>query len=491
MLDKSFYEIFVNQAPNALAMFDKQMRYIAVSQMWMEDYKLVGQDIIGKTHYEVFPEIGEDWKKIHQTCLTGEINRCDEGLFLRADGTTQWITWDVRPWYDSDDTIGGLLMYTQDITKRKKSEEKLNLITQRLLLATKGSKLGIWDQDIPNDVLVWDDEMFRLYGISQDSFAGNFNSWIKLVHPEDRPLIQRRAENTMFRGEDFEVEFRVILPDKSIRFIRALAILQRDENGNPTRLVGTNVDITTQKEFEEVLRRVASLEAKSKEMEQLAYIVSHDLREPLLSIKGLVELLLIENKEQLTEEGKTFLDYIKQATLRMENLVNDLLDYSQLSKIKELKEVDCGKVIEMVCADLNSSIQSNNAKIIATDLPIIQGYPLEIQLLFQNLISNAIKFRKEALNPEIRIMSKKIRGGWEFELKDNGIGIHEKDQEKIFILFQKLHGKTKYEGTGIGLAHVKKIVELHNGQITVESEVNKGTIFRFTILTDSVYVENR
>lgn len=490
MLDKNLYEIFVNQAPNAIAMFDKEMKYIAVSQVWQADYKLEGQEIIGKSHYEVFPEIGADWKKIHQRCLEGEINRCEEGLFVRADGTRQWISWDVRPWYEIDKSIGGLLMYTQDITKRKRSEEQLNLINQRLLLATKGSKIGIWDQDIPNDILIWDDEMFRLYGISKESFGGNFGSWITRVHPEDRAIIQSKAEKTMRTGEGFEAEFRVILPDQSIRFIRALAIIQRSEEGVPLRLVGTNVDITAQKEFEKVLRRVASVEAKSKEIEQLAYIVSHDLREPLLSIKGLIELLRDNNTENLTEEGKGFLGYIDQSIVRMEDLINDLLDYSQLSKTKELKEVDCKEIIEMVCADLHSTIQSNNAKIVANDLPTIKCYSLEIKLLFQNLISNAIKFRKKDTCPEIKICSKKISGGWEFEVEDNGIGIHEENQKKIFVLFQKLHSKAKYEGTGIGLAHVKKIVELHKGGISVESEVDKGTIFRFNILTDSVPAEN-
>ena len=187
MLDKSLYEIFVNQAPNALAMFDKEMRYIAASEMWIKDYNLCGREVLGKSHYEIFPEIGEDWKKIHQECLNGAINRCQEAPFLRVDGTKQWIQWDVRPWYNAKNIIGGLLMYTQDITQHKKSEEKLHQITQRLLLATKGSKLGVWDQDIPNDVLVWDDEMLRLYGITKDEFAGNFEAWIMRVHPEDRP----------------------------------------------------------------------------------------------------------------------------------------------------------------------------------------------------------------------------------------------------------------------------------------------------------------
>ena len=289
------------------------------------------------------------------------------------------------------------------------------------------------------------------------------------------------------KGEaGFDTEFRIVLPDESIRHIRALAILQRDEKGNPIRLVGTNLDITEKIIAQKMLRRVAAIEAKSKEMEQFAYIASHDLKEPLMTIKGLVEILEQDHTANMNSEGKMFLSYVNQSVDRMEVLINDLLDYSQLSKTKELEEVDSHDIIRMIEVDLHSSIAANAAKIVLHSLPKLKVYPLEFKLLFQNLISNSIKFRKKDNNPEIVIQSKKICGGWQFEVSDNGIGIPQHDQERIFIIFQKLHGKSEYEGTGIGLAHVKKIVELHNGRIEVASDVNQGTTFRFSILTDDL-----
>lgn len=163
----------------------------------------------------------------------------------------------------------------------------------------------------------------------------------------------------------------------------------------------------------------------------------------------------------------------------MKTLVSDLLDYSRLGRKKELKKIDCNVLLEEVLADLYNSVKETQAVITADRLPIITGYVTELALLFQNLVSNAIKFRKKDTLPQIHIAAHKEGEYWQFSFRDNGIGIEEKYQERIFIIFQRLHNRTEYKGSGIGLAHCRKIVELHGGKIWFESKGGGGKYFLF------------
>ena len=174
--------------------------------------------------------------------------------------------------------------------------------------------------------------------------------------------------------------------------------------------------------------------------------------------------------------------YIVHASERMRILIKDLLDYSRIGRQKQLAKIDCNAVINTVLADLDVAIRESGAAIRAENLPVIKGYNTEIKQLFQNLLTNALKFRKKDINPEIRISSKPIQGGYEFRVQDNGIGIPEEHNERIFVIFQRLHTRTEYEGSGIGLSHCKKIVELHGGRMWVKSKPGEGSIFHFTIL---------
>ncbi len=222
------------------------------------------------------------------------------------------------------------------------------------------------------------------------------------------------------------------------------------------------------------------LELKNKELNQFAYIVSHDLKSPLNTITGFVNLIETKWAQSLHPKAKEVFSYIVGATQRMEKVITDILDYSGIGAKKNLGEIDCKKLLENTVKDLAADIQKANAQIELGELPKIKGYETELRMLFQNLISNAIKFRNPSIPPKISIYAEE-KDGWTFYIKDNGIGIAEKDQGKIFSVFQRLHPASEYEGTGIGLAHCKKIVELHKGSIGVESELGKGTTFYFSI----------
>jgi signal transduction histidine kinase len=233
------------------------------------------------------------------------------------------------------------------------------------------------------------------------------------------------------------------------------------------------------------------LERQNKELEQFAYVASHDLQEPLRTTSSFVDLLQQQYKGKLDEKADKYLDYIIHASGRMRVLITDLLEYSRIGAKKELQEVDCNAILNDVLTDLGQAIKETNADIITSSLPNIIGYPTEIKLLFQNLIFNAIKFRRKNVAPRIWIQASRKGHAWQFSFADNGIGIAKEHNERIFIIFQRLHTRSEYSGSGIGLSHCKKIVELHKGRIWLDSELGKGSTFYFTIPQNIISLTQR
>ncbi|MEJ7588503.1 MAG: two-component regulator propeller domain-containing protein [Ferruginibacter sp.] len=253
---------------------------------------------------------------------------------------------------------------------------------------------------------------------------------------------------------------------------------QRVRQQTQQLIKSTNEEQRARREVERVNE---DLERKNKEMEQFAYIASHDLQEPLRTTSAFMELLQQQYQGKLDEKGDKYFNFILEATERMKGLIKNLLDFSRIGNKKELERVDCDKVLHNVLADLGMAISEAGARIHHDRLPTINGYAIELKQLFQNLITNAIKFREKEIAPEITITAQEHGDYWEFAFKDNGIGIEEKHFEKIFAIFQRLHSQKEYQGSGIGLSHCKKIVELHHGRIWVVSIPKKGSTFYFTI----------
>ena len=225
------------------------------------------------------------------------------------------------------------------------------------------------------------------------------------------------------------------------------------------------------------------LTSANKEVEQFAYVASHDLQEPLKTVTNYVRLFQKQYQGKLDSDADIFLDIIIGATSRMQALIKDLLDYSRIGNDIDKTPVDCQKLVREVLYDLSKSIQDSKAVLHFEHLPVINGSLTGLKSLFQNLISNALKFRKGGSNPDplIRITAKDNNKEWLFKIKDNGIGIDKKYFHKLFVIFQRLHSKEEYHGTGIGLAQCGKIVELHGGKIWIESELGHGTTFYFTM----------
>lgn len=225
----------------------------------------------------------------------------------------------------------------------------------------------------------------------------------------------------------------------------------------------------------------ADLIAKNRELERFTSIASHDLQEPLRTIGNMTQLISRKYATNFDDQGKKILDYVTHATTRMTVMIKGLLEFSRIGNKRETVEVNCQEVVHTIVLDFDAALKAVQGTITVHELPKIKGNPVELRMLFQNLISNGLKFRKADTPPVIEISAKDNSTHVEFCIKDNGIGIEQADHEKIFMIFQRLNPLEQYEGTGLGLAYCRKIVELHGGKIWINSTKNVGSAFYFTL----------
>jgi len=266
-------------------------------------------------------------------------------------------------------------------------------------------------------------------------------------------------------------EYKILKKDGSYKWLKH-EIKCNVEKGY---ILGFVQDVT---ELKKTLRQLTS---KNKELEQFAYIAAHDLQAPLRTISGFSSLLLSNYGSTIDETGHDFLNFLISASTRMKEQVEGLLKYSKIGRSADIQEVNLNLLIKNILLDFDYQIKQDKAVINYDVLPIINGYHVELRMLWQNLISNAIKFQRTGVSPRISIKWKESNEFWYFSIEDNGIGIAKENIPIMFSIFTQLNTKDKYEGTGIGLANAKKIIDLHQGNIEVSSELGHGTTINFTV----------
>ena len=328
-------------------------------------------------------------------------------------------------------------------------------------------------------VRTWNKGAEHIKGYSSEEIIGHHFRIFYTYTDRKKGLPEKLLQRAVTFGKTNMEGWRV-KKDGTTFWANTVITALHDNNNKIIGFTKITKDLTDRKLIEDV-RQLAQ---KNKELEQLVYITSHDLQEPLSSITGFADILKQNYEEQLDEEGGKYVHYLIQSCSHMSKLIKALLDYSLIGRERKLERVDCNQLVSEVTENLYHTIHKNDARIIVEKLPKLDANYVELEMLFQNLIGNAIKFRKMDTAPEIIIKASKEKNVWKFSIHDNGIGIDEKFQERIFNIFQRLHSKSAFEGTGIGLAHCKKIVSLYGGKIWAESTPGKGSTFHFTIPCD-------
>lgn len=357
----------------------------------------------------------------------------------------------------------------------EESEKKLNL-------ALENGNIGTWEINPVTREITLDKRMGKMLNLQPPFLSISYETFEKVLHEEDvahtRDLIKKALKFHL----PFETVFRVKRGIGEFNFISAKAMVVKEREGNIFKMSGVCFDITDMKKgAEQVLFKLnEELLRSNQELQSFAYVASHDLKEPLRMVSNFTQLLLLRYGKILDQDGRDFIKFAVDGAKRMNAVINSLLEYSRLQSAGlNYSEVNMNNVVKQVCHYLDLQIKENGVNITVDDLPMLIADENQITHLFQNLLSNAIKFKSE--NPKINISSKALSNHYLFSVQDNGIGIDPQYFEKIFEIFKRLHTREVYEGTGIGLAFCKRIVERHDGKIWLESELGKGSIFYFTI----------
>jgi PAS domain S-box-containing protein len=409
---------------------------------------------------------------------------------IKKDNSRFYVDVNSAVLLDSGGNPASVLFVQRDITERKQNEESLKQVTMRLSLAAIAGGVGIWDYDLVNNNLLWDDQMFALYGVDKEHFGGAYNAWLDGVHPDDTARGDEEIQMAISGEKDFNTEFRVLWPDGTIRHIRALAIVQRDDSGDPLRMIGTNWDITAQKHNEQTLRMSEeTLRKINADKDKLFSIIAHDLRSPFNGFLGFTDLLVQDLDTFTQEEIRNIAKSMSFSATNLFRLLENLLEWSRMQQGLIRFNCDEAQLLPIVHGSMSTVLEPAKNKGIELSYDIPEGLTIfaDINMLLsviRNLASNAVKFTPKGGKI---IISAKVTGDHHVELsiRDSGIGMSSSMVENLFRLDVQTSRKgTEGEpSTGLGLILCKDFIEKHGGKIWVESEEGKGSTFRFTLPT--------
>ncbi len=515
-------QYIIKYDPNAIGVMDKELRYIFVSERFLNDYGITEKNVIGKSHYEIFPEIPERWKEVHKRVLEGETISADEDSFIRESGKMEYNRWECRPWYSTDGSIGGMILYSEVITKRKEVEsekERLNDQLFKLVTVIKELSTAYTEPEVYKIVASAARILANANGSAFVKKDGDFCFYIEEDSREPLwkggrfPLKQCITGWVMLNKEpafieDIYKDSRIPLELYKPTYIRSLAALPIfsenpkaafcsywDKNYSPTsnevQLLQTLADaaaislqnIELMNDLENrVKERTAQLESANRELEAFSYSVSHDLRAPIRAIDGFTRILTEDHSDSLGEDGLRVCKIIRDNTHKMGQLIDDLLSFSRLSRAEIQKsEVDMGTMANSVYHELTTPEMRKRISFSIDNLPFAYGDATMLRQVWVNLISNAIKFSSKNEFSQIEINCVLNEKYLIYCIKDNGVGFDMRYYRKMFGVFQRLHSIQDFEGTGVGLAIVQRVIHRHGGEVWAEGEVGKGAAFSFSL----------
>jgi PAS domain S-box-containing protein len=464
---------------------------VDVNQAWVDLYGYTRDEAVGRTSTDLGIIRDREGRKQSLADLQhqGSIRNL-ESTFCTKSGTACTILLNMDAI-----TLGGkryLLSTMQDITERKRAEEAFKERDEQLRNLIARSKDGIIITDEAGRITTWNQGMEDITGLAASDAMG-VPAWevqSRIVDEEwaglDYRARYRATWETVLREGAYQYSDRLLdvqvrTPNGDVRYIQQSVFTTQTSRGF---LVGSILrDMTTQRRGEEQLRKtIEDLQRSNDDLERFAYISSHDLQEPIRAIVSFTQLLERRYKGRLDPDADEYIRYLVSGGKRMQQLVQDLLEFSRVNTTgAEFRPTDTTAIVEDALAVLHSKAQENGAAITYDPLPRVIADATQLRQVFSNLICNAIKYRKPDVPPEIHISAQRQEDMVQFSVADNGIGIEPQYFDRIFVIFQRLHGMDQYEGTGIGLAIVKRIIDRHGGRIWVESEPGKGSTFHFTI----------
>ncbi|HJW25097.1 MAG TPA: PAS domain S-box protein [Rhodocyclaceae bacterium] len=416
------------------------------------------------------------------------------------DGSTRWLESIGSIFYDASGQAATMRGITIDITDRRAIEEALQRSKDDLELALRGADIGVWHWDARNNHVELSDRCRQLFGIPA-SDPLSFDRVLAAIHPDDRESVKELLRESLEKREEYRFEKRFLWPDGSLHWLECIGRdLYDEKTGQPVGIRGVSIDVTERKRFEEALQQSKehlegcvrertdqllqaneALERSNMELRQFAFIAAHDLQTPLRSINGFAQLLQREYRGRLDGQADAWLDQVVRSAQRMHELIRDVLTYSRLeSGGRVFEAVEFNQVFADVVQSLDAAIREAGGTVTRDELPAVLGDRTQLGQVLQNLVDNGLKYRGDE-PPRVHVSAARSGEEWVFSVRDNGIGIAEKHQERIFEIFRRLHTQQEYSGTGIGLAICRRIVQRHGGRIWVESRPGQGSAFHFSL----------
>ena len=370
------------------------------------------------------------------------------------------------------------------VVERQRAAEQLAASEQRFRSLATFAPVGILQADRQGNCIFVNQRWQELAGLSQGEARGS--GWARALHPDDRERVVEAWYAAAQHGQPFAMEYRYQRPDGSISWIFGTATALHTSRGEPEGYLGSLTDISERVHEQESLRQLTTRLAQSnRELQEFAYIASHDLQEPLRKIRTFGDRLNTKYASALGTDGAGYVLRMQSAAARLQDLINDLLTFARIDAKREpFQRVDLNQIASEVVSNLEARISETGGQVTFGQLPQIEANSVQIYQLFQNLIGNALKFARDNVAPHVAISARLLPAAkpnqpsmYELTVADNGIGFDEKYLDRIFTPFQRLHERGKYEGTGMGLAICRRIVEQHHGSITATSIRNQGSTF--------------
>ena len=481
------YQHLFNTSFDAIVFLSVDWEIIDANNTFSEIFELKFSEIKGKKIFDIvdLPFFEEE---------LNEFRHIDEIITTKKDGSQIILNAKIWPKIDYRNRKTGYWIILRDITADRELRKRLLETQARYEIAVECSNDGLWSRDLLDKRMWLSPKLRQMLEMDLKTDLLDDESILGIIHPDDLSNVFEQVQKNFSEKKTFSFDFRLkTFKSEEYRWYNVKGNAIFDENGTPIKMAGNLQDIHEKKLLEEKQKElIAELNRSNEELQQFAYVASHDLQEPLRMISSFLQLFKTRYYHTLNKEATEFINFALEGSLRMQQMINDLLTYSRVkTRPGKFAPTDLNRILYRVIETLKHQIKEKSASIYYNELPkTIVCDEGQLFQLFMNLLSNSLKFCKTDCRPEIFISFDENEKEYIFKVKDNGIGIDDQFKDKVFKIFQRLHTREEFPGNGIGLAICKRIVSRHNGKITFESELNKGTTFIFSIaknLKDDAY----